>query len=144
LLIKAFVPEHSVAVWSSSRMNSTSTTLIIPTAKVFEPLVKADGARYLGAWGGRGSGKSWFFAEKLVERCLLQPGLRAVAEQPSPLREARAAVRARYTLQALSISLTPPLHLNAAEKAPSRKASTERGRRCRVLPRRTIVGIAYS
>jgi hypothetical protein len=25
LLIKAFVPEHSVAVWSSSRMNSTST-----------------------------------------------------------------------------------------------------------------------
>jgi phage terminase large subunit len=75
LLIKAFVPEHSVAVGSSSRMN-TSTTLIIPTAKVFEPLVKAD-AHYLGAWGGR-AGKSWFFAEKLVERCLLQPGLRAV------------------------------------------------------------------
>jgi phage terminase large subunit len=45
--------------------------LSIPTARVFEPLVKADGARYLGAWGGRGSGKSWFFAEKLVERCLL-------------------------------------------------------------------------
>ena len=57
LLIKAFVPEHSVAVWSSSRMNSTSTTLIIPTAKVFEPLVKADNAHYLGAWGGR-AGKS--------------------------------------------------------------------------------------
>src|ERR1043165_4491661 len=52
--------------------------LTIETTKVFEPLVKADGARYLGAWGGRGSGKSWFFAEKLVERALLQPGLRAV------------------------------------------------------------------
>ena len=50
--------------------------LTIPTARVFEPLLKS--ARYLGAWGGRGSGKSWFFAEKLVERSLLQPGLRAV------------------------------------------------------------------
>jgi hypothetical protein len=31
-------------------MNSTSSAFIIPTAKVFEPLVKADSARYLGAW----------------------------------------------------------------------------------------------
>jgi phage terminase large subunit len=50
--------------------------LTIPTARIFEPLLHP--ARYLGAWGGRGSGKSWFFAEKLVERSLLQPGLRAV------------------------------------------------------------------
>jgi phage terminase large subunit len=35
-------------------------------------------ARYKGAWGGRGSGKSHFFAELLVEECKLKPGTRAV------------------------------------------------------------------
>jgi phage terminase large subunit len=35
-------------------------------------------ARYKGAYGGRGSGKSHFFAELLIEHCLLQRGLRAV------------------------------------------------------------------
>jgi phage terminase large subunit len=33
-------------------------------AAVFEPLLQP--ARYLGAHGGRGSGKSWFFAERLI------------------------------------------------------------------------------
>jgi phage terminase large subunit len=50
--------------------------LKINTARVFKPLLKA--ARYKGAWGGRGSGKSHFFGEMLVERCILEPGLRAV------------------------------------------------------------------
>jgi phage terminase large subunit len=35
-------------------------------------------ARYRAAYGGRGSGKSHFFAELLVEECLLTPGTRAV------------------------------------------------------------------
>lgn len=52
------------------------TTLRIETAPVFEPLLKP--SRYKGLWGGRGSGKSHFFAELLVEECLLKPGLRAV------------------------------------------------------------------
>lgn len=43
---------------------------------MFLPLLKP--ARYLGAYGGRGSAKSHFFAEKLVEECLAQPGTRAV------------------------------------------------------------------
>ena len=43
---------------------------------VFEPLLKP--ARYLGAWGGRGSGKSHFFAWKVVKRCLVNPGSRIV------------------------------------------------------------------
>lgn len=34
--------------------------------------------RYKGAHGGRGSGKSHFFAESLVEAALMRPGLRAV------------------------------------------------------------------
>ena len=51
-------------------------TLAIDTAEVFEPLLAP--SRYKGAHGGRGSGKSHFFAEALVEQCLLRPGLRAV------------------------------------------------------------------
>lgn len=50
--------------------------LTIETAEVFEPLLQD--ARYKGAYGGRGSGKSHFFGEHLVEECLLNPGLRAV------------------------------------------------------------------
>ena len=38
--------------------------LEIPTARVFAPLLKP--ARYKGAYGGRGSGKSHFFAEMLI------------------------------------------------------------------------------
>ena len=52
------------------------TTLRIPTAPVFKPLLQP--ARYLGAWGGRGSGKSNFFGELLVEECLRVPGTLAV------------------------------------------------------------------
>jgi phage terminase large subunit len=52
-----------------------------PTARVFGPLVR--GGRYLGAWGGRGSAKSHFFAEKLIEDSICEPsetgeGLRSV------------------------------------------------------------------
>ena len=47
-------------------------TLRIPTAKVFEPLLAP--ARYKGAHGGRGGGKSHFFGELLVEDCLAEPG----------------------------------------------------------------------
>lgn len=46
--------------------------LMLDTAAVFEPLLEP--ARYKGAWGGRGSGKSHFFAEKLIEDCLAEPG----------------------------------------------------------------------
>ena len=42
------------------------------TAAVFEPLLEP--ARYKGAWGGRGSGKSHFFGEKLIEDCMAEPG----------------------------------------------------------------------
>lgn len=45
--------------------------LAIETAEVFEPLLQP--ARYKGAHGGRGSGKSHFFAENLVEDALRFP-----------------------------------------------------------------------
>src|SRR5689334_17869274 len=34
--------------------------------------------RFKGAWGGRGSGKSHFFATYLILRALSEPGFRAV------------------------------------------------------------------
>lgn len=46
--------------------------LAIDTAAVFEPLLAP--ARYKGAWGGRGSGKSHFFAGLLIEDSLREPG----------------------------------------------------------------------
>lgn len=48
------------------------TDLMLDTAKVFLPLLHP--ARYKGAWGGRGSGKSHFFAELLIEDALRAPG----------------------------------------------------------------------
>ena len=50
--------------------------LKIPTAKVFEPLLQP--ARYKGVHGGRGSGKSHFFGELLVETCQAERGTLAV------------------------------------------------------------------
>lgn len=52
------------------------SVLAIETAAVFEPLLKP--SRYKGAYGGRGSGKSHFFAGLLVEDHLRNPGLRSV------------------------------------------------------------------
>lgn len=61
-----------MAVRSSSAVSSvSSSTLRIETPRVFLPLLNS--SRYKGAHGGRGSGKSHFFAESLVERCLMQP-----------------------------------------------------------------------
>ncbi|GAN86354.1 PBSX family phage terminase large subunit [Komagataeibacter intermedius] len=51
-------------------------SLDIPTARVFEPLLAP--RRYKGAYGGRGSGKSHFFGECIVEEHLRIPGHRTV------------------------------------------------------------------
>lgn len=56
-------------------------TLSIDTAEVFEPLL--GNARYKGVHGGRGSGKSHFFGEDLIDLAIRAPsiwgtGLRAV------------------------------------------------------------------
>lgn len=62
------------------------STLRIPTAKVFTPLLHS--ARYKGAYGGRGSGKSHFFAASVVETCIANPGTRAVG-----IREVQKSLR---------------------------------------------------
>ena len=44
--------------------------LQLPTPRAYKPLLYP--SRYKGAYGGRGSGKSHFFAELLIERCYRQ------------------------------------------------------------------------
>lgn len=50
--------------------------LNLQTPRAFVPLLGP--GRYKGAYGGRGSGKSHFFAERLVEECIADPTTRAV------------------------------------------------------------------
>lgn len=57
-------------------MSLSTKTLEIKTPRVFVPLLAP--SRYKGLHGGRGSGKSHFFAECIVERALMTPGFRAV------------------------------------------------------------------
>ena len=51
-------------------------TLGIETARAFEPLLAR--SRYKGGYGGRGSGKSHFFAGLMIENALAERGLRSV------------------------------------------------------------------
>ncbi|MFT8675925.1 MAG: PBSX family phage terminase large subunit [Acetobacter sp.] len=53
-----------------------ASVLDMPTARVFAPLLGP--CRYKGAYGGRGSGKSHFFGECVVEEHLRLPGHRTV------------------------------------------------------------------
>ena len=51
-------------------------TINLSTAPIFEPLL--ENKRYKGAKGGRGSGKSHFFAECIIEAMLINPDARIV------------------------------------------------------------------
>lgn len=66
----------SAATSRSLRSDAQSSILDIKTARVFAPLL--DTSRYKGAFGGRGSGKSHFFAERAVELCVARPRTRIV------------------------------------------------------------------
>jgi len=61
--------------------------LTIPTPSIFRPLF-ADGLRYLGAHGGRGSGKSHHFAERIVDEMVADPTIRVVC-----IREVQKSLR---------------------------------------------------
>lgn len=61
------------------------TKLHIPTARVFKPLLSP--ARYKGAHGGRGSGKSHFFADLMVDDCVREPGISGEGLRAVCLRE---------------------------------------------------------
>jgi phage terminase large subunit len=57
-------------------LSAKLSTLKIPTARAFLPLLEP--ARYKGAWGGRGSGKSHFFGELLIDDHICNHGMRSV------------------------------------------------------------------
>lgn len=61
------------------------STLQIPTAEVFTPLL--DEARDKAAHGGRGSGKSHFFAGLMIEDCLAEPGISGEGMRAVCIRE---------------------------------------------------------
>src|SRR3990167_9800589 len=63
-----------------------SSTLRTNVAGAFKPLLAP--ARYKGAYGGRGSGKSHYFAEQAVVRCIREPPQRIVC-----VREVQKALR---------------------------------------------------
>ncbi len=67
------------------------STLKIPTAKIFEPLLLP--ARYKAAYGGRGSGKSHFFGELLVETCQAERGTLAVCVREAQRMLAQSSKR---------------------------------------------------
>ena len=78
------------------------TELTLQTPEVFKPLDQP--SRYKGAYGGRGSGKSWHFASMVVERCLLKPGSRIVCIreiQKTLAQSAKALIES--TIQALGV-----------------------------------------
>lgn len=78
------------------------TTLQIDTPRAFAPLLEP--SRYKGAHGGRGSGKSHFFAELLVENSILQPGLLSVCIREVQKTLAHSAKRLiEHKIEALGV-----------------------------------------
>jgi phage terminase large subunit len=56
--------------------SGVSTVLALNVAEAFAPLLES--SRYKAAYGGRGSGKSQFFADLMVATAIRRPGLRAL------------------------------------------------------------------
>jgi phage terminase large subunit len=80
-------------------------------ARVFAPLDRP--GRYVGAFGGRGSAKSHYFAEKLVRKCVQKPGTHAVCireVQKSLAQSAKRTIEGK--IQALGVG-----HLFDVQKA---------------------------
>lgn len=89
----------------------TGRIIQIDTPRAFVPLLNP--ARYRGAHGGRGSGKSHFFAELLVEKCVAEPGTHAVCireVQKSLAQSAKRTIEAK--IQKLGVG-----HLFDVQKA---------------------------
>jgi hypothetical protein len=91
-------------------------------ARVFAPLLAP--ARYKGAYGGRGSGKSHFFGEQLVEDALCHRGLLAVCIREVQKTLAQSSKRLiEHKIKSLGVGrefkIFKDLMMNAAQLAPS-------------------------
>jgi hypothetical protein len=97
--------------------------LTIQTPSVFRPLF-APGLRYLGAHGGRGSGKSHHFAERIVDEMVASPTLRVVC-----IREVQRSLReSAYRLIGDKISALGVARISKSGTTGSRR----QGRPCHV------------
>lgn len=65
--------------------------LQIETAACFSPLLHP--ARYKGAWGGRGSGKSHLFAGLMIEEALMWPGIAGEGFRAACIREVQKSLK---------------------------------------------------
>jgi len=77
--------------WAEIARPSLGQSFQIKTPKVFRPLLEP--SRYKGVYGGRGSGKSHFFGEMLVEDCLRERGMLAVCIREVQLTLAQSSKR---------------------------------------------------
>jgi len=76
-----------------------SRSLDIETAPVFQPLLEP--ARDKAAWGGRGSGKSHFFAELMIEDAIQFPGMAGEGLRGICAREIQKSLKdsAKYLIE---------------------------------------------
>ncbi len=76
-----------------------SRSLDIETAPVFQPLLEP--ARDKAAWGGRGSGKSHFFAEMMIEDAIQFPGMAGEGLRGICAREIQKSLKdsAKYLIE---------------------------------------------
>jgi phage terminase large subunit len=66
-----------LAVFVASAAASPATRVLdLAIPRAYVPLLEP--SRYKGAWGGRGSAKSHFFAERILAKCVSRPGTRFV------------------------------------------------------------------
>lgn len=77
------------------------TELVIETPRKLLPAL--EDARYIALYGGRGGAKSHFFAEKLIERCLIKRTRWAcIREVQGTLRDSVRQLLTSLMIQALS------------------------------------------
>jgi len=80
-----------IARWQFTQSSASLSKLQIRTPEVFAPLLEP--ARYKGAHGGRGSGKSHFFAELGVEDALRLPGEIGEGMRMACIREVQKSLK---------------------------------------------------
>jgi hypothetical protein len=110
------------------------STLKIPTARVFERLLVP--ARYKGVFGGRGSGKSHFFGELLVETCQAERGTLAVCIREAQRTLAQSSKRLIETkIAALGLSRRFKVYSDKIE-TPGEASSSSAA--CRATPSKRL------
>lgn len=99
---------------TASQASPKSIDLRLEVSEHFAPYY-LDRSRYLVLWGGAGSGKSYFAAQKVILRCLAEPGHRfiVVRKVASTLRH---SVFRRLVTQVYDWHLGPFVQINKSDR----------------------------